>query len=71
MNTLFVHKNIFAQTLYFQAKKYFCSDGDPFFFSRKRILIQISRGLDSILTFIKHFFPYLKLKLFFLLNNVR
>ena len=37
-----------------------CSDGDPLI-SRKRILIHISGGLDSILIFIKHFLYVLKI----------
>ena len=42
------------------------SDGDPFI-SRKRILIHISKGLDSILILIKHFLFVLKIskKIFF------
>ena len=36
------------------------SDGDPLI-SRKRILIHISGGLDSILIFIKHFLSVLKI----------
>ena len=44
------------------------SDGDPLI-SRKRILIHISGGLDSILIFIKHLLSILKMSNVFLLRT--